>query len=202
MQYARSKLCNVLHVLELHRRLLADERHITSYAVSPGRVRTQIFDNLPPVARALLAPIVWAFFQTPQQVPLPADMKSCTTSLCLLRSSTANAYIYCLACAHMAVHGCHGIPQCDPDVSSCHCSEQAQDTSQAEMHAACAQGASTVLYAALSPEMEGRNVLYLHGCKEAQASKLGQDRALAQQLWLASEQAVGEEGLEQPQTQG
>ena len=49
-----------------------------------------------------------------------------------------------------------------------------------------------MLYAALSPELEGRNVLYLHGCKEAQASKLGQDRALAQQLWMASEQAVEE----------
>lgn len=66
------------------------------------------------------------------------------------------------------------------------------------MGAACAQGASTVLYAALSPELEGRNVLYLHGCKEAQASKVGQDRALAQQLWMASEEAVGEEGVLSP----
>ena len=105
MQYARSKLCNVLHVLELHRRLSADERRITSYAVSPGRVRTQIFDNLPPVARTLLAPIVWAFFQTPQQVMLPADMHFCTASLCALRSSTANAHVYRSACAHMVVHG-------------------------------------------------------------------------------------------------
>ena len=105
MQYARSKLCNVLHVLELHRRLSADERRITSYAVSPGRVRTQIFDNLPLIARTLLAPIVWAFFQTPQQVMLPADMHSCTTSLCALCSATADAYIYRSACAHMGVHG-------------------------------------------------------------------------------------------------
>ena len=58
-----------------------------------------------------------------------------------------------------------------------------------------------MLYAALSPELEGRNVLYLHGCKEAQASQLGQDRALAQQLWMASEQAVQEEGLASPQAQ-
>lgn len=56
-----------------------------------------------------------------------------------------------------------------------------------------------MLYAALSPELEGRNALYLHGCKEAQASKLGQDRALAKQLWLASKQAVGEEGRAPPQ---
>ena len=48
-----------------------------------------------------------------------------------------------------------------------------------------------MLYAALSPELEGRDVLYLHACKEAQASKLAQDPALAQQLWDASERAVG-----------
>lgn len=93
----------------------------------------------------------------------------------------------------------HGIPQCDHYVLSCHCCEQAQGNTRAEVRAACAQGAATVLYAALSPELEGRNALYLHGCKEAQASKLGQDRALAKQLWLASEQAVGEEGREPPQ---
>ena len=104
MQYARSKLCNVLHVLELHRRLSADERRITSYAVSPGRVRTQIFDNLPPIARTLLAPIVWAFFQTPQQVMLPADMHTfITTRLCAFL--TADAYMYRSAYAHMGVHG-------------------------------------------------------------------------------------------------
>ena len=67
-QYARSKLCNVLHVLELQRRLSTDERRIASYAVSPGRVRTQIFDNLPPVARAVLNPLARALFQTPKQV--------------------------------------------------------------------------------------------------------------------------------------
>lgn len=58
-------------------------------------------------------------------------------------------------------------------------------------HTSHVQGSSTVLYAALSPELEGRNVLYLHACKEAQASKLAQDPALAQQLWDASERAVG-----------
>jgi len=55
-------------VLELQRRLSADERHITAYAVSPGRVRTQIFDNLPWVAKALLTPLASVFFQTPKQV--------------------------------------------------------------------------------------------------------------------------------------
>ena len=117
MQYARSKLCNVLHVLELHRRLAADERCITSYAVSPGRVRTQIFSNLPLLARTLLAPIVWAFFQTPQQVALPADMHLCVTSQRALRSSACP----CKACAHMGVHGMPLHPTfCNPWVSSGH----------------------------------------------------------------------------------
>ena len=53
------------------------------------------------------------------------------------------------------------------------------------------QGASTVLYAATSLELEGRNILYLHASKAAEPSKLAQDRALAQQLWDASEGAVG-----------
>ena len=63
----------MLHALELQRRLSADERRIASYAVSPGRVRTQIFENLPPVARAVLSPLARALFQTPKQVkPFPA----------------------------------------------------------------------------------------------------------------------------------
>ena len=37
----------------------------------------------------------------------------------------------------------------------------------------CMQGASTVLYAATYPELEGRNILYLHASKAA-------NRALAQ----------------------
>ncbi len=54
------------------------------------------------------------------------------------------------------------------------------------------QGASTVLYAALSPEiLEDRDALYLHACKVVQPSKLAQDRVLAQHLWEASERAVG-----------
>ena len=67
-QYARSKLCNVLHVLELQQRLAEDERDIRAYAVSPGRVRTRIFDNLPRMARAVLNPLAKQFFQTPKQV--------------------------------------------------------------------------------------------------------------------------------------
>ena len=55
----------------------------------------------------------------------------------------------------------------------------------------CTQGASTVLYAATSTELEGGNILYLHASKAAEPSRLAQDRALAQQLWDASEGAVG-----------
>jgi hypothetical protein len=47
------------------------------------------------------------------------------------------------------------------------------------------------LYAAASPELEGRNVLYLHAMKEAAPSKLAQDTKLARQLWQASCRAVG-----------
>ena len=55
-----------------------------------------------------------------------------------------------------------------------------------------AQGASTVLYAALSPELlEDRSALYLHACQVEQPSRLAQDRVLAEQLWDASERAVG-----------
>ena len=53
------------------------------------------------------------------------------------------------------------------------------------------QGASTVLYAATSLELEGRNALYLHASKATEPSRLAQDSALAQQLWDASERAVG-----------
>lgn len=53
------------------------------------------------------------------------------------------------------------------------------------------QGASTVLHAATSPELEGTNTLYLHASKAAEPSRLAQDRVLAQQLWDASKRAVG-----------
>ena len=67
-QYARSKLCNVLHALELQRIFAAQGRGATACAVSPGRVNTQIFDNLPPLAQALVRPLAASFFQTPKQV--------------------------------------------------------------------------------------------------------------------------------------
>ncbi len=66
-QYARSKLCNVLHVLELQRRFAAEGTATTAHAVSPGRVNTNIFDNLPPLARYLLKPLASTLFQTPKQ---------------------------------------------------------------------------------------------------------------------------------------
>ena len=68
-QYARSKLCNVLHALELQRRLAAGGGGATACAVSPGRVNTRIFDNLPALAQSVIRPLAAAFFQTPKQVP-------------------------------------------------------------------------------------------------------------------------------------
>ena len=54
------------------------------------------------------------------------------------------------------------------------------------------QGASTVLYAALSPELlEDRDALYLHACQVVQPSRLAQERGLAKKLWDASESTVG-----------
>ncbi len=53
------------------------------------------------------------------------------------------------------------------------------------------QGASTVLYAATSPDLEGKDVLYLHNMRPAQPSATAQDPMLAAQLWEASSAAVG-----------
>lgn len=66
-QYARSKLCNVLHALEMQRRFAAEGTAITAHAVSPGRVNTGIFDNLPALAKFLLKPLASTLFQTPKQ---------------------------------------------------------------------------------------------------------------------------------------
>ena len=65
----RSKLCNVLHALELQRRFAAGGGAAAACAVSPGRVNTQIFDNLPALAQAVVRPLAASFFQTPKQVP-------------------------------------------------------------------------------------------------------------------------------------
>ena len=53
------------------------------------------------------------------------------------------------------------------------------------------QGASTVLYAASSPDLQGKNVLYLHNMQPAEPSRTAQDAGLAAQLWEASSAAVG-----------
>lgn len=66
-QYARSKLCNVLHALEMQRRFAEEGTRVTAHAASPGRVNTGIFDNLPAFAKALLKPLASALFQTPKQ---------------------------------------------------------------------------------------------------------------------------------------
>lgn len=63
-QYARSKLCNVLFTQGLRNRLAG--RHVLSYAVSPGMVRTNIFNSLPGWA-GWLHPLVTRWCQTPQQ---------------------------------------------------------------------------------------------------------------------------------------
>lgn len=65
-RYARSKLCNVLFTLELQRRLPADS-HIVACCVSPGRVYTNIFNNVPGCLRPMLHTLASCCFQTPEQ---------------------------------------------------------------------------------------------------------------------------------------
>ncbi|KAK9811893.1 hypothetical protein WJX72_011942 [[Myrmecia] bisecta] len=67
LQYARSKLCNVLFTAELLRRLEANHSPITAYSVSPGRVATNIYDNMPAWQRCFVKPLANWFFQTPRQ---------------------------------------------------------------------------------------------------------------------------------------
>ena len=65
--YANSKLCNTLFTAELSRRLTARGSSVTAYSVSPGRVATGIFRNVPGVLRRPLELLARAFFQTPEQ---------------------------------------------------------------------------------------------------------------------------------------
>ena len=54
-----------------------------------------------------------------------------------------------------------------------------------------AQGARTVLHAALSPELAGRHELYLHNCKPCTTSAAARDPQLAADLWQYSCQETG-----------
>lgn len=67
-EYARSKLANLLFTAELARRLEARGSGVTATCVSPGRVATSIFGNVPALLRGPLALLARAAFQTPAQV--------------------------------------------------------------------------------------------------------------------------------------
>ena len=54
-----------------------------------------------------------------------------------------------------------------------------------------AQGARTILHAALAPELAGRHELYLHNCKPCTASAAARDPQLAAELWQYSCQETG-----------
>eukprot|EP00887_Chlorella_sp_A99_P006522 scaffold3.g6522.t1 len=54
-----------------------------------------------------------------------------------------------------------------------------------------AQGARTVLQAALAPELEGRHVLYSHALRPQAASAAARNPALAERLWQLSSREVG-----------
>jgi hypothetical protein len=55
-----------------------------------------------------------------------------------------------------------------------------------------AQGAATSCYVATSPELAGVGGRYFANCKPARVSKLGQDEALAEQLWSKSTELVAD----------
>lgn len=106
----------MLFTAELSRRLQARRSSITAYSVSPGRVATRIFDNVPGWLQPILQTLAAACFQTP------------------------------------------------------------------------AQGARTVLHAALAPELQGRHELYLHNSRPSTASQQAREPALAAELWQLSNQ--------------
>ncbi|GLC42951.1 hypothetical protein PLESTB_000288500 [Pleodorina starrii] len=54
------------------------------------------------------------------------------------------------------------------------------------------QGAEVVLFAAVSPELEGREVLFLHDCQEMRPSAAARDAQLAADLWRVSAALVGQ----------
>lgn len=67
-QYARSKLLNAVMTAELSRRLTSRGSSIQTCCVSPGRVNTSIFNNVPLLANNPVVRFVMAnFLRTPQQ---------------------------------------------------------------------------------------------------------------------------------------
>ncbi|GAB4821997.1 hypothetical protein N2152v2_009043 [Parachlorella kessleri] len=67
LDYAHSKLANLLFTAELSRRLQARGSTVTTYCVSPGRVNTNIFGGVPGLLRRPLQVLAGLFFQTPKQ---------------------------------------------------------------------------------------------------------------------------------------
>lgn len=61
--YAQSKLANVLMTAQLMRSLDARRSSMRAHAVSPGRVATHIFSNLPPLLRRPASWLAAAAFQ-------------------------------------------------------------------------------------------------------------------------------------------
>lgn len=63
-RYARSKLCNILFAAELRR---CHNHHIRTIAISPGRVKTAIFHNVPTPLRQVLQAVACLTFRSPQR---------------------------------------------------------------------------------------------------------------------------------------
>lgn len=66
-RYGASKLCNLLMTAELSRRLMQRGSSVTACTVSPGRVNTNIFQNIPGLLRRPVELLAGLVFQTPQQ---------------------------------------------------------------------------------------------------------------------------------------
>lgn len=63
--YGRSKLANILFSYELARRLAGS--HVTSNALTPGMVDTDIWKKVHPLLTPILSPFIHHYGQTPQQ---------------------------------------------------------------------------------------------------------------------------------------
>ena len=79
---------------------------MSALAVSPGRVNTQIFDNLPPAAKCLLRPLAAAFFQTPKQARGGCDWHTIHASRCMCEDQllgTCRVHpLYCMLRHHQS----------------------------------------------------------------------------------------------------
>ncbi|XP_050095894.1 retinol dehydrogenase 12-like isoform X1 [Anopheles aquasalis] len=62
--YMQSKLCNILFSRHLAKRLQGTG--VTTYAIHPGAINTELMRHLNPCIRTMAKPVFWVFFKTPK----------------------------------------------------------------------------------------------------------------------------------------